>query len=70
MSTTNARLALLCALVGLGAAGTAAYIHYRMFADPTYTSFCDVSATMNCTQVYASRFGTFQGISVVLSLPG
>jgi protein-disulfide isomerase/uncharacterized membrane protein len=64
MSTTNARLALLCALVGLGAAGTAAYIHYRMFADPTYTSFCDVSATMNCTQVYASRFGTFQGISV------
>ena len=64
MSTTAARLALLCALVGLGAAGTAAYVHYRMFADPTYTSFCDVSATVSCTQVYASRFGTFQGISV------
>ncbi len=64
MSTTTARLALLCALVGLGASGTAAYVHYRMFADPTYTSFCDVSATVSCTQVYASRFGTFQGISV------
>ena len=64
MSTTAARLALLCALVGLGAASTAAYVHYRMFADPTYTSFCDVSATVSCTQVYASRFGTFQGISV------
>ena len=64
MSTTAARLALLCALVGLGAAATAAYVHYRMFADPTYTSFCDVSATVSCTQVYASRFGTFQGISV------
>ena len=64
MSTTSARLALICALVGLGAAGTAAYVHYRMFADPTYTSFCDVSTTISCTQVYASRFGTFQGISV------
>jgi protein-disulfide isomerase/uncharacterized membrane protein len=64
MSTTTARLALICALVGLGAAGTAAYVHYRMFADPTYTSFCDVSTTVSCTQVYASRFGTFQGISV------
>ena len=35
-----------------------------MFADPTYTSFCDLSATMSCTQVYASRFGTFHGVSV------
>lgn len=64
MSTTSARLALLCALVGLGAAGTAAYVHYRMFADPTYTSFCDVNTTVSCTQVYASRFGTFKGVSV------
>ncbi|MGE3959383.1 MAG: vitamin K epoxide reductase family protein [Vicinamibacterales bacterium] len=64
MSTTSARLALLCALVGLGAAGTAAWVHYRMFADPTYTSFCDVSTTVSCTQVYASRFGTFRGVSV------
>lgn len=64
MSTTSARLALVFALVGLGAAGTAAYVHYRMFADPTYTSFCDVGATISCTQVYASRFGTFRGVSV------
>jgi uncharacterized membrane protein/protein-disulfide isomerase len=64
MSTTTARIALICALVGLGAASTAAYVHYRMFADPTYTSFCDVSSTVSCTQVYASRFGTFQGVSV------
>ncbi len=64
MSTTSARLALVFALVGLGAASTAAYVHYRMFADPTYTSFCDVGATISCTQVYASRFGTFGGVSV------
>ena len=66
MSTTTARLALACALVGLGASGTAAYVHYRMFADPTYTSFCDVSAVVSCTQVYASRFGTVQGVSVAV----
>lgn len=64
MSTTTARLALIFALVGLGASVTAAYVHYRMFADPTYTSFCDVGATVSCTQVYASRFGTFKGVSV------
>jgi protein-disulfide isomerase/uncharacterized membrane protein len=64
MSTTTARLALICALIGLGASGTAAYVHYHMFADPTYTSFCDVSSTVSCTQVYASRFGTFKGVSV------
>jgi protein-disulfide isomerase/uncharacterized membrane protein len=64
MSTATARLALICALVGLGASGAAAYVHYRMFADPTYTSFCDVTATVSCTQVYASRFGTFRGVSV------
>ncbi len=64
MSRTSARLALLCALVGLGASGAAAYVHYRMLADPTYTSFCDMSATWSCTQVYRSRFGTFQGVPV------
>src|SRR3954468_9089995 len=66
MSQTTARTALICALVGLGASGTAAYVHYHMLRDPTYTSFCDVSATMSCTQVYASRFGTVQGVPVAI----
>jgi uncharacterized membrane protein/predicted DsbA family dithiol-disulfide isomerase len=66
MSQTAARIALVCALVGLGASGTAAYVHYHMLRDPTYTSFCDVSATMSCTQVYASRFGTFRGVPVAI----
>src|SRR3954465_13644341 len=64
MSQTTARTALICALVGLGASGTAAYVHYHMLRDPTYTSFCDVSATMSCPQAYPSRFGTFQGVPV------
>jgi uncharacterized membrane protein/predicted DsbA family dithiol-disulfide isomerase len=37
-----------------------------MLRDPTYTSFCDVSATVSCTQVYASRFGSFRGIPVAV----
>ena len=37
-----------------------------MLADPLYTSFCDVSATVSCTQVYTSRFGTFQGMPVAV----
>jgi uncharacterized membrane protein/protein-disulfide isomerase len=66
MSQTTARIALICALVGLAASGTAAYVHYHMLRDPTYTSFCDVSATMSCTQVYASRFGAFGGVPVAV----
>ncbi len=64
MSKTAARLALVCALVGLGASGAAAFTHYRMLADPTYTSFCDVSATWSCTEVYRSQYGSFQGVPV------
>jgi len=59
-------LALACALVGLGVSGAAAYVHYRLIFDPTYHSFCDVSSTINCTQVYLSRFGTFRGVPVAL----
>src|SRR5215210_2936871 len=57
---------LIFSLVGLAASTAAAYVHYRMLADPTYASFCDVSATVSCTQVYASRFGTFRGIPVAV----
>ncbi|MCC7416832.1 MAG: thioredoxin domain-containing protein [Acidobacteria bacterium] len=66
MSKTAARLALLFALVGLGASATAAYVHYRLLYDPTYLSFCDVSATISCTQVYASRYSTVAGVPVAI----
>jgi uncharacterized membrane protein/protein-disulfide isomerase len=67
MNTTAARLALVCALVGLAASGAASYVHYHLLRDPSYLSFCDVSATVSCTQVYSSRYGTFAGIPVALS---
>jgi uncharacterized membrane protein len=66
MTRRAATFALLCSLVGLGASTAAAYTHYHMLADPTYRSFCDVSATVSCTQVYQSRFGTFRGIPVAI----
>src|ERR1700674_2510694 len=66
MSKTSARLALVCALAGLAASGAAAYVHYHLLRDPSYLSFCDVSATVSCTQVYSSRYGTLGGIPVAL----
>ena len=66
MSQNSARLSLVFALLGLGASAAAAYVHYRVLADPTYLSFCDVSETFSCTQVYSSRFGTLFGVSVAV----
>jgi uncharacterized membrane protein/protein-disulfide isomerase len=66
MTLTAARIALLCALIGLGASTAAAYVHYHMLTDPTYTSACDISETVSCTKVYSSRFGTWQGIPVAI----
>src|SRR4030095_16287939 len=66
MSKRSATFALLCALVGLGASAAAAYTHYHMLYDPSYRSFCDVSETISCTQVYQSRFSTLRGVPVAL----
>src|SRR5712691_554826 len=66
MSKSAARLALVCALVGLAASLAAAYVHYHLLFDPSYTSFCDVNATFSCTQVYLSRYSTFRGIPVAV----
>jgi uncharacterized membrane protein len=66
MSKRAASLALLCALVGLGASAAAAYTHYHMLYDPSYRSFCDVNETISCTQVYQSRFSTVRGIPVAI----
>lgn len=66
MSKRAAVFALACALVGLGASTVAAYTHYHMLYDPAYRSFCDVSETISCTQVYQSRFSTVKGVPVAI----
>jgi uncharacterized membrane protein/protein-disulfide isomerase len=64
MSKRSALLALLFALVGLGASVAAAYVHYHLLYDPSYRSFCDINATVSCTELYQSRFSTVLGIPV------
>lgn len=66
MSTRTRSLLLLFGLVGLGFSGASAWVHHRLLTDPSYTSFCDVNATFNCTQVYLSQYGSFQGVSTAV----
>jgi uncharacterized membrane protein/protein-disulfide isomerase len=66
MPSRTGRLALLFTLIGLVASVAAAYVHYHLLRDPSYTSFCDVSSTFSCSQVYQSRFGSFAGVPVAL----
>jgi uncharacterized membrane protein/protein-disulfide isomerase len=66
MSKTTGILALICAVTGLVASAAAAYVHYHLLRDPAYLSFCDVSATVSCTQVYSSRYGSVWGVPVAV----
>jgi protein-disulfide isomerase/uncharacterized membrane protein len=65
--TRSSRILLIAfAVLGLCAASAASYVHYRLLTDPGYSSFCDVSATVNCTQAYLSQYGSFIGVPVAL----
>ena len=67
MQTSTARTSLLAfALLGLAASVSSAYVHYRLVADPAYTSFCNVSATVNCESVYQSAYGAIGGVPVAI----
>lgn len=52
------------ALVALGASIASLYVHYKLLTDLTYSSFCDVSETVNCEAVYQSPYGTLFGVPV------
>lgn len=54
------------ALLGFGFSAAASWVHYKILNDPMYASFCDVNATLNCTDAYTSRFGAFGGVPVAL----
>jgi len=66
MGKRAALFALACALVGFVASAAAAYVHYRLPFDPTNRSFCDVSSRISCTEVYQSRYSTYQGVPVAI----
>ncbi len=60
------RLLLLFALIGLAAASSSLYVHFRLLTVPGYTSFCDVNATVGCTAAYLSPYGSVWGVPVAL----
>ena len=67
MSSSASRLlVLLLSVVGLAAAGPSTYVHYRLLTVPDFTSFCDVNATVSCTQAYLSPYGERGGVPVAI----
>ncbi len=66
MSKLSRTLLMAFAALGLGAASASSYVHYHLLTDPGYSSFCDVNATVNCTQAYLSSYGSLWGVPVAL----
>ena len=58
---------LLFALLGLAASLVSSYVHYNLLIDRSFSSFCDVNATVSCTQAYLSPYGSFLGVPVALA---
>ena len=64
MKSSIRRLLVAFSVLGLGAAATSTYVHYRLLTEPAYTSFCDVNSTVSCTEAYRSAYGSFLGVPV------
>jgi uncharacterized membrane protein/protein-disulfide isomerase len=65
-SQTVSWLVVAFAVLGLAASSASTWVHHRILNDPTYASFCDVNATVSCTEAYSSRFGSVGGVPVAL----
>ena len=66
MTKTVRLLLIALALAGLASALASLYVHHQLLTRPGYLSFCDVSATVSCTQVYQSRYAYLAGVPVAL----
>jgi len=55
---------LLLAAVGIGVSVAIEIVHQRLAVDANYTSFCNVSASVNCDAVLSSRYAVLVGIPV------
>lgn len=65
--TARSRFALLAfTLLGLGATAYASYVHLQLSQNAAFISPCDVNATISCTQVYTSAYGSVAGVPVAL----
>jgi uncharacterized membrane protein/protein-disulfide isomerase len=64
MTARSRNLLLAFAVLGLAASTYGLYVHYRLLTDPTYSSLCDISATVSCQQVFQSEYGSVLGLPV------
>jgi uncharacterized membrane protein len=64
MSTYARPLIVALAALVLAASTYALYIHYMLVQDPTFTSACEVSATVSCQTVFTSPYGSAFGIPI------
>ena len=54
------------AALGAAASSASLWVHYRLLHDPLYSSFCDVSSTVSCTEAYTSPYGMTFGVPTAL----
>jgi uncharacterized membrane protein/protein-disulfide isomerase len=54
------------AALGLVASGVSTWVHYKLLREAGFTSFCDFSSTVSCTDAYLSPYGSLWGIPVSL----
>jgi protein-disulfide isomerase len=66
MTVRTSRWLLGLTVLGLVASAAATWVHYRLLLHPGYVSFCDVSATVSCTEAYLSAYGSLAGVPVAL----
>ena len=58
MTALSRKLIAGFAALGLVASAAATWAHYQLLANPGYTSFCDITATVSCKQADLSRYGS------------
>src|SRR5262249_17047715 len=65
-SPTRHRVAVVLALVGVAVSGLILHVTHQLTSVEGYTSFCNVSSTVNCDVVLGSTWSTFLGLSVAI----
>ena len=66
MTPLKRKLLIGFGVLGLAAASSSSYVHYKLLTDPSYISFCDVNPAVSCTQAYLSPYGSVWGVPVAL----
>src|SRR5438445_76523 len=60
-SPARHRVALAVALAGVALSALTFFVHRRIAADASYTSFCNLGGAINCDIVLGSRYGSLLG---------